>query len=241
MALAAASLAAARCGSPSTAAPYEFSVRVYSDPDRPLPGALLLHGNARLGTTADDGSVKLAVLGEEGEVVNLDVRCPEKFRSPPESLSITLHHLAETARLPEFVTTCPPRERSVVVAVRADGGQNLPVLYLGQEVARTDASGAAHVFLSAATDTPFELTLGTSETGALGLRPQSPTMKFIVRDRDELLLFNQRFVAVAEPHPSASRPRAPRRVTSQPQGPVLLKGSSDKPERSAPVLRRRAR
>jgi hypothetical protein len=225
------SLAPAGCSAPE-ATPYEFVVRVTSDPERPLAGALLLQGTTQLGATGEDGSVRLTVRGNEGEIVNLDVRCPERYRSPTASMPLTLHRLADGAHLPEFSAVCPPNERSIVVAVRADGAGDLPVLYLGQELARTDASGAAHVLFSAATDTPFELTLSTRDRE--DLRPQNPSMKFIVRDRDDLLTFDQKFIELPpEKHaPKGTARRAAPAAAPKPSGPVRLTSGRETPDRS---------
>jgi hypothetical protein len=116
---------------------------------------------------------------------------------------VPLRKLAEPGALPEFSVSCQPLTRSVVVAVRADNGPDLPVRYLGQEVARTDASGAAHLLLSLAPQEEFELTLDTSDRRAENLRPQNPSARFTVKDGDEILTFNVPFAiesrAVAKP------------------------------------------
>src|SRR5207245_1074774 len=46
------------CKQRSPARPFEFSVKVYSDPGSPVRGASLLHGTTELGATGDDGSVR---------------------------------------------------------------------------------------------------------------------------------------------------------------------------------------
>jgi hypothetical protein len=97
----------------------------------------------------------------------------------------------------------------VVVAVRADNGRNLPVYLLGREVARTDASGAAHVLIEAAPGEQFELTLGTQGPGGEHLRPQNPAMKFAVKNQDELFTFDQRFIVDAPQTQAALRPSRP--------------------------------
>ena len=54
------------------------------------------------------------------------------------------------------------------------------MLFLGREVARTDASGAAHVLLKLKSDEAFDLVLGTE--GNDRLRPQNPSASFVVKD-----------------------------------------------------------
>jgi hypothetical protein len=198
------------CRAREEPAPYEFVVRVTSDPGRPLAGAVFSYNDAQVGVTKTDGTVRLAIRGVEGEVFGLSVGCPEGFRSPTAPLQVTLRRQADLTRRPEYAVSCPPKSRAVVVAVRADNGKNLPVLYLGQEVARTDASGAAHMLLYVSPDDPFEVTLGTTEKGAERLRPQNPSLKFVAKDQDDVFTFDQRFVIEPAPRRAAPRPDRPR-------------------------------
>jgi hypothetical protein len=199
---------------------YEFIVRVASDPERPLAGASIMRGEVPLGRSDAEGIVRIGLQGREGEEVRLTVKCPEKFVSPPSPLSFKLRHLADSNRLPECTASCVPTERTVVVVVRTDGVK-LPVLYLGQELARTDESGAAHVLLSAPAQTPFELTLGTEEAHAARLRPQNPSMRFIVPDHDDILPFDQRFTELPEEKRAPVRRRKPAPPPEDP-GPLPL-------------------
>jgi hypothetical protein len=118
------------------------------------------------------------------------VTCPDGFQSPTKPIQVVLKRLADDKK-PEYDVACPPTNRTVVVAVRADGGGNLPVLYLGREIARTDGSGAAHVMLKLKPDESFDLVLGTTENASL--RPQNPFASFAVKERDEVFVFDQKF------------------------------------------------
>jgi hypothetical protein len=175
-----------------TRARYEAVVRVSVD-GRPVPGARILRNGAAVGTTLADGSAALRFVGNEGELYDLVVECPQGLRSPQKPVRITLRRLEDPASRPEYSVQCTRALQTVVVAVRADNGPNLPVVHLGKEVARTDASGAAHVALRLPPDDSFELRLGTDEKGADLLRPQNPSASFVVKDRDELVVFDQRF------------------------------------------------
>jgi hypothetical protein len=106
----------------------------------------------------------------------------------------------------------------VVVAVRAEETADVPVMYLGREVARTDACGAAHVLMSAPPNTRVTIELRT--TGAAGgrLRPQNPSLIFVVPDRDEIVAFDQRFTL----EPVARRPRPVVHESAPDRGPVRL-------------------
>lgn len=182
-------LAAPACNIERATSSYELRVRV-SDSGRPLAGAKLFFGERLVGQSNDQGLVRLAVRGKEGDVVSLGMQCPQGFRTSAKSIEMTLHTLADPNNMPEFAANCQALQRTVVVAVRADNGPNLPITYLGQEVARTDASGAAHVLLTLAPQEEFELALDTSDKSAERLRPQNPSARFAVKNEDQIFSFN---------------------------------------------------
>jgi hypothetical protein len=187
-----------------------------SDPGRPLAGVHVLHRGKIAAKTAADGTASLQITGQEGETFDFDARCPAGYRSPEAPVSVVLRRTADRAAPARFPIRCLPRERTLVVAVRADGGANLPVLYLGREVARTDGSGAAHVAFRVAPADAVALTLDTTEQPKL--RPQHPSMTFRGADKDQLTSFAQRF-DVEAPKPRASVVRT---VAPEPIGPVRL-------------------
>jgi hypothetical protein len=182
------------CAGTRLAQNYDCVVRVSSDPGRPLAGAQLLVNGSVIGTTGDLGSAKLRFVGTEGEHRKIEIRCPDGYRSPEAPVTVSLRHLALAGPMPEFDASCPPENRTVVVAIRADKGADLPVLYLGEELARTDRSGAAHVSLSLPAGSQFELTLETDSESTAQLRPRNPARKFQLGDSDEVFLFDQPFV-----------------------------------------------
>jgi hypothetical protein len=189
---------------------FEMLVMVESDPGRPLAGAVISVSGKAEGTTAQDGRARLAFRGQEGEARELWIRCPDGFQSPPRPLVASLRRLSDPAKLPQYDAACPPLERLVVVAVRAENGPNLPVLYLGNEVGRTDAAGAAHVMLKMKPGTSFELVLSTAERGNEALRPQNPRLPFTVRAQDDLFVFEQHFTREGEPARNAPGHRTDR-------------------------------
>jgi len=204
LALISASFALAGCRHVAKNRRYEFLVRVTSDTDRPLAGTSILRGDASLGRTDETGTARIAMQGNEGEELLLTLGCPDKFAASGAGLRVRLHHLADRKSVPEYAASCLPSERTVVIAVRSDG-PDLPIVYLGRELARTDESGAAHVLLTAATNSSFELTLGTDEPAAVRLRPQNPSMRFVVPDHDDIMPFDQHFIELPE------KKHAPRR------------------------------
>jgi hypothetical protein len=91
----------------------------------------------------------------------------------------------------------------------------LPVLYLGREVARTDAFGAAHLLLQIRPEEQFDLTLATTEKGGEQLRPQNPVATFSVKHQDEVFVFEPHFTVEAKKvvyHPPPPAPKGPIRL-----------------------------
>ena len=98
----------------------------------------------------------------------------------------------EAGRLPEFAARCTRTTRRAVVAVRATNGPRLPILYLGREVGRTDASGAATLGLDVQPGTDVELVLDTR--GVKRIHPASPTLSFKAASTDDVVLLDQKFI-----------------------------------------------
>ena len=199
-------LGCATASNGSGAQPFEADVRVESDPGRPLATAGILQGSAELGRTAADGSVRVALRGKHGDVVSLRVACPEGYASPDKPLSITLRPLVGPSVVPQYRARCEPLLRTLVVAVRAKGGANLPITHLGREIARTDAEGAAHALLEAPPSEQLTLVLDTAQRERL--RPKSPELSLVMPARDQVAIFDQTFTEVAPPA-AKKRKRAP--------------------------------
>lgn len=185
---------------------FEFGVRVHSDDGRPIAGADIVAsaGSARTGA---DGHATLVARGHEGDRLPYVVTCPREYQSPSSPLLVSLRRDVDPTKTPVYEVTCVPIQRTAVVAVRLDSGPHLPIVYLGQVVARTDASGAAHVLVSVAPGEPFRLTVDTSENEYL--RPQYPSVELSVGESDDLLVFEQKMSVVEPkaPPPPKMRPR----------------------------------
>jgi len=187
---------------------YEFAVHVTGDPGHPVPHAVLTFKSQAVATSNAAGVVKLAAQGQEGESLEFGVSCPVGYRSPTSPLAVRLTRLGESARMPEYEVTCAPALRHVVVAVRAENGADLPVKYLGKEVARTDASGAAHFLLNVEPGSELEVQLDTGEKR--GLKPQDPAVRFLARSEDDVFVFEQPFVVTREArHAFVTKARGP--------------------------------
>src|SRR4051812_8950982 len=171
---------------------YRFSVRISGDPGRPVMGAGLTFKGQRVAVSDAAGIARLSSQGQPGETVEYGVACPEGYRAPSTPLALRLTRLRDDSAVPEYQVTCAPALRDVVIAVRAENGVDLPVKYLGREVARTDAAGAAHFLLRVEPGAQLELALDTHEKR--WLRPQDPVAHFLTRSEDEVFVFEQPFV-----------------------------------------------
>ncbi len=194
--------------------PFEAQVRVFSDPGQPLKGAEVYYKQKRVGVSDEAGVVNFRLKGAEGQVYDLSVKCPVGFQTPAKPLSVTLRKMAPGSAKPEYQVDCPPVTRHIVVAVRAESGPNLPVMYLGKEIVRTDQSGAAHLLLNVPPNQSFRLQLGTDGEDAKDLRPQNPSASFEVKSEDAVLIFDQQF--------KVERKRVYRRAAAKPTGPRPL-------------------
>jgi hypothetical protein len=200
------------CASPP-APSYRVLVRVESDPGVALAGAKIRRDGQSLGESDARGELRLQLRGPAGSQLALEVLCPSGSRSAQQTVLVALRPWTDTTRRPEYAVQCRPERRSLVVAVRAPNAAHVPLRYLGREIARTDAQGAAHGLLELAPDEVAKLTLDTSAPEHRWLRPRNPELKVSVPDHDEVVLFDQPFVVDApkKPVPHVLPPELPRR------------------------------
>lgn len=203
------------CTSAGDLPQHRANIRVESDPGAPLAGVAINRDAMALGKTDERGLLALQLRGAPGEVVPLSVVCPAGYRSPTEPIQIVLRTLIAGTSPPEYRATCRPELRSLVISVRAQNGAGLPLLYLGQEIARTDPQGAAHALLKVAPGESINLTLDTSAPEAQQLRPQNPELRVTVPERDDVVVFDQPF--------TVAKPKAPKmHKAAEPRGPVRI-------------------
>ncbi len=174
--------------------PIQVKISVESDPGHALPGASVWRETRELGATGVDGSVVVPLRGQDGDSVDLTVRCPQnEYLSPQKPISVVLRRTLDQ-KVTEYRTACPPLYRNIVVAVRAENGPGLPIFHLNQFRGRTDASGAAHFTLRSKPGESVEVQILTrNEKAGEGLSPKDPTKTFIIKSQDEVLLFDQKF------------------------------------------------
>lgn len=204
-------LVLAGCGGldPPAQKPFQFYVKVVSDPTQVVTGANVLRNNQAIASTGPDGKAMITLRGIEGEITDVFVRCPDTFQSPSKPLSVRLTRLsADESRIPEYLVSCPPNTRRVVVAIKADNGPNLPVYYLNDLVTRTDLSGAAHFALKVPPNSSFTVRLDTTE--APKLKPPNPTRTFSVGASDDILVMETKFETEKPRYVAPVKPTLPK-------------------------------
>jgi len=196
---------------PAPDAPFRVSVFVVSDPDHPLAGAKVMFRDRAIATSDASGLAKVEVAGTEGESVALGIRCPEGHDAPDKPIMVGLRRMAVGSPPPRFEVRCVPSLRTVVVALRTDRGPNLQVMQLGKPIARTSQDGMAHFVMHLRPTEQVTLVLDTSDSANEALRPRSPSLSFVAKEQDELVLLDQKFkierkpVVVARPRPAPKR------------------------------------
>lgn len=171
--------------------PFAIALRVVSDPGEGLAGAVVALGDAAPQLTDASGVLWARVHGREGDTVPVVVRCPAGYRSPDEAVPLVLRRFVDPGAVPQHEVACAPLTRTLVVAVRAPGGRDLPVLVDGQELARTDASGVATLRWDLPLDESVTVMLDTSAQP--DLIPESPRRSFGKLRADEVVLFEEPF------------------------------------------------
>ena len=192
--------------------PYEVVIHVESDPGVPLPGAIVSKSGKDIAKTGPDGRATITMAGNDGETSDFNVSCPVDFTSPVKPISVTIRRLAGGNAKPEYTTNCTPNVRKVVVAVRADGGPNLPITYLGKPVGKTDSAGAAHLLLAMKPGDQFQLGLDTTAPGLERMRPESPAKVFVVKDADDIQVFDIKFTLEKLKPVYHAPPKRPHRI-----------------------------
>jgi len=175
---------------PAPPPPFKVAFAVEGDPGHPITGAIVSRNEKTVATTGPDGRAEITLNGADGETVDASIKCPEGHTSPTRPVSVRLARTGD-GRAPVFKIVCPPTQRHVVVAVKAENGPNLPVVYLGKIITRTDASGAAHFAIEAPPGGQFQVMLDTGDNKKLS--PVSPSKPFTVGATDDIFVFEQKF------------------------------------------------
>ena len=175
--------------------PFKVAVSVEADKGVPLPGAVVTRNNDPIGKTDGTGKAVLTFVGQDGDQLDVWVKCPDGFDSPAKPTTLMLRRLSGD-KLAEYSVTCPPAERKVVVAIRAENGGNLPIKFLNRDIARTDGWGAATFMLSGKPGDKLDFVIDTSDKANERLQPQSPTVSVVVDQKDSFYPLDQPFTVV---------------------------------------------
>ncbi len=198
--IAAFGLLACACEEPKPLPQFRVTFIAESDGE-PLSNVRVVADGQVLGETGENGELGVEITGREGQAMAVNAQCPEGHRAPEQLPLLTLRTfqgLGEEARQRgiEMTISCPPAERSAAVVIRAlnqddEPVPDLPVKVRGQELARTDESGVAHLSFSLRPNSTFRVLLDTE--GLDDIRPQNPGTTFTVPDSDEYFVMNQTF------------------------------------------------
>lgn len=180
--------------SPDSNVSIKVTIKAIDDVGVALAHTEVLLGKKSQGQTGADGKLTVTLAGRPGQVAPLNVKCPEGYASPEKTVDVGITELAAGSPAPLFEARCTALAHSLVVAIRAENGPNLPVVYLGKELARTDAEGVAHVVLKLPPGETASLRLDTSAAPAL--KPQNPELLFKASNRDEMVMLEQKFSIV---------------------------------------------
>lgn len=194
---------------PSTEPPFEVPVFATDDGEAPLAGVALKVGKAEPVVTDAKGIAKLQLRGRTGDELEANVSCPEGHTPHATPLRITLYRVAPGSAPLARTVSCERDLRKVIAAVRvirprgpgSERSTRLPVTRFGHALGTTDSSGAAHLAIEGRPGEHVDLTLDTSDPERRLLRPQSPTLSFVIPERDEMVVLEQAFEEEKPPPP----------------------------------------
>jgi hypothetical protein len=208
------------CSSPAVAPGFTARFEITTDEPAPLAGASLSVGSQTVGITDSNGVLSVEVPGKQGDVLPVKLSCPGRFVDPgpvPALRLVSARKLGDAggASMPVVWTgICTRAERQVALVVHSESRAGLPVLVEGTRSGVTDAGGNLHVLLTRPTSAmPLHVVLDTS--GAPALRPQNPSRVFDLGKSDEIVVFDEKFVAAAPPvarRPQRKGPSIPYRI-----------------------------
>lgn len=200
------------CGEEPPPPLHHVTFQAYEDPGVPLAGVGLAVDGRELGRTDAAGELEVDLRGEDGSTLPVRVTCPPGHRPTDDALQLKLRRFQrldpeQAEQGIEVRVQCPPAERTAVVVVRAERGHDLPVRVEGRPVAHTNEKGVAHLVRSGPPGSSFEVVLDTEDRPRL--KPKSPSRRFVLEDRDQILLLEQDFVE-DEPKRRRRRRRKPK-------------------------------
>lgn len=202
-------LLALACGCAGTKSDdrFEISFRATSDDSVPLSDVSFATGKVKLGTTKSSGAFTVRLRGAEGQMLPLTISCPagyERAGEPPSLRLTRTRRVGEASTQPLGIeATCIRKLRDVVLVVRSENAEGLPVHVDGKAVTAIASDGTAHLLLQLDRDIgKVSVTLDTTQQPKL--RPQNPSRTFELHGKDAILVMDQAFAASPKPQTRSS-------------------------------------
>ena len=177
--------------SKSLAVRLDVTVKSLADSGEVVPGAHVSLAEKQLGISNAQGLLTATLEGQPGTVHQLTVKCPTGFASPEKPIDVTITQLAPGSPAPQFLARCTALAHKTLLGIRTENGADLPIVYLGNVIGRTDTQGVAHVSLTLPAGETATVLLDTSSKPEL--IPQNPKLVFKAGAKDELVLLEQKF------------------------------------------------
>ena len=191
---------------------FDVDFRAESDTGANLEGVVVSSSRQLLGTTDHTGYARFKIGGLEGDMVNIQLKCPNDYLPPNLPISMRLTHtqsVAVRAAQPlKISAVCTRVTRDVAVVVHADQGGSIPVSVDGQRATITTADGYAQLLLRVdRTVRSVTLSLDTNEQPQL--LPKNPKRQYELPPGDSILVYDLKFV---KQRPALGRPTAKREI-----------------------------
>ena len=172
--------------------PSAIFIRAVDETKAPVKDAQILAQGQVIAQTDADGRAPMTLTGREGMTFQIEIRCPQGFRSPAKPLEVRrLENSGASA--PEYVTHCERQRHTLAIDVKTTGATNMPVLQLGKEIAHTDDAGTAHLTIEGDVADRIDLQLDTSDPKFAKVHPQNPTGSFVIANHDDSVVFDVKF------------------------------------------------
>jgi hypothetical protein len=194
-------------------------IAVRDDRGTPIRGAAIVHDGKSVAKTAADGATEVRVAGRDGDAFPFRVECPVGFESASPSEIQLVVRPGVAAATPRFDAQCARSTRKIAIEIKTSVAlknakpETLPILYLGQEVGRTDTTGVARVELEAKSGEDLDLVVDT-RASKHRLHPAMPTLTIKGTEPHDAVTVEQPFT-VEKPQPIRVGPRLP-------QGPRVI-------------------
>lgn len=203
------------CQEPETMIPrHAVTITVESTPGVALQGVEFDVAGTVIGTSDQHGLIHTMLEGREGTTIDIHHTCPEGSASESDTKSLSLISFqsidpSSNATGLQMTVRCTPNERPVAFVVNSDGIAGLPVLIDGDEVARTDEAGLAHVVMDSLPNRNFQVQLATA---GFRVAPENPQQIFTLGAEPEVFVFDPNMTEL--PPPRVRRRRRRRRQTT---------------------------